>query len=239
MLDFRYSDQPLSAVGSIRSIGGRFNIGEELRESAPFHALYIAEDADTAFREYYGMERSERRNDLTPLDLALTPKTSFACVNVSGTVTNVLDITDANRLKALAAIFATFRIDPRLKKLLRRTSLKPMEIVRDPKTLLRSMQIQRWRELGMQLAIPTNSQILGRLAFEAGYDGILYTSVRGNGRCLCLFVENLTHSETFVELSDPAPRSDMITALTSDTWPKLVTPISVTKAAARLLGSVH
>ena len=169
MLDFHIPTSCLLsaafAVSVVDSISARTS------ESPHLSRTIIAEDADTAFREYYGMERSEQRNDLTPLDLALTPKRSFACVNVSGTATNVLDITDASRLKALAAIFATFRIDPRLKKLLRRTSLKPMEIVRDPKTLLRSIQIQRWRELGMQLGIRQTRKSSGGLRSKPDMTG--------------------------------------------------------------------
>jgi hypothetical protein len=74
IVDYKYSNQPLSAVGSVKSIGGRFNVGEDLGgQYSPFHALYIAEDTDTAFREYYGLARNETRGKLTPLDLALTP----------------------------------------------------------------------------------------------------------------------------------------------------------------------
>jgi hypothetical protein len=239
MVDYKYSSQPLSAAGSILGIGGRFNIGQDLRQSAPFHALYLAEDADTAFREYYGMAREERRTKLTPLDLALTPKKSFACVNVSGAATNLLDITDAKHLKKFCDAFANFRIDPKLRELLRGTSLPEMQIVRDPKVLLKTMLLQSWRELGMQLGIPSNSQVFGRMAFEAGYDGILYNSVRGDGRCLSVFLENLTHSETVLRLSDPPPSSETIAELNSDTWPRLVTPFSLAKAAARLFAVLH
>jgi hypothetical protein len=108
LVDRQYSIQPLSAVGSIRSIGGRFNMGEGLRQPAPFHALYLAEDPDTAFREYFGIDRNERRNKLSPLDLALTPKKSFACVNVSGNVVNILDITNPTTLTAFCDVFANF-----------------------------------------------------------------------------------------------------------------------------------
>jgi hypothetical protein len=236
MVDYKYSNQPLSSAGSVRSIGGRFNIGEDLRKSAvPFHALYLAGDADTAFREYYGMARNERRGKLTPLDLALTPKRSFTCVNVSGVATNMLDITDASRLEAFCEAFAHFRIDPKLKDLLRGTPIVPFKIVPDPDTLLQTLLHQGWREYGMQLGIPSNSQVFGRLAFESGYDGIIYNSVRGSGRCLCLFVENLTDSKTVVRLSDQPPSSETMVELSSDTWTKLIAPFSFLTAAARLL----
>lgn len=35
LVDHRYSNQPLSAIGSIRSIGGRFNMGVQLADPPP------------------------------------------------------------------------------------------------------------------------------------------------------------------------------------------------------------
>jgi hypothetical protein len=237
MVPFKYSNQPLSAVGSIRSIGGRFNFGENLRPSAPFHALYLAEDADTAFREYFGMQSDERRahGKLSPFDLALAPKKSFACINVSGSVTNLLDITQVKSLQKFCDVIGKFTIDPKSRELIRQTHRQPLQIVRDPEMLMKTMMAQNWRELGAQLELPSNSQIFGQIAFHAGYDGVLFDSTRGNGRCLCLFVENLTYSETNVKLADEAPTGDIITELNSDTWSKLVTPFSLLKAAGRLI----
>lgn len=240
IVDYKYSNQPLSAAGSVKSIGGRFNVGEDLGgQYSPFHALYLAEDTDTAFREYYGLARNETRGRLTPLDLALTPGKSFTCVNVSGSVANLLDITEPKHLKALCEVISKFVINSKFRDLLRGTSVQPLSIVRTPKLLIKSLLYSGWRELGMQLGIPSNSQVFGRIAFEAGYDGIVYESARGDGRCLCLFLENLTNSETVLKLADPAPSEDTVIELSSATWSKLVTPFSFRKAASRLLAELH
>ena len=221
MVDYKYSLQPLSAAGSIRSIGGRYNIGSGLNPKLnSFHGLYIAEDAETAFREYFG----EPRGALGVLDLALMPKKSFASVFVSGTLHNVLDVTSAKRLRSFCSAFRHFTINPSYKNLLAGTNIKPLSIAIDPSILLRTLEAQNWRELGMQLGIPSNSQVFGRLAFEAGYDGIVFQSARNGKRCACVFLENLTHSETNLSLADPAPSDDTIATLDGTTWPKLIAP---------------
>jgi RES domain len=239
-LDHAYSNQPLSAVGSVRSIGGRFNVGEDLsRILAPFHALYLAEDPDTACREYLGLAMNESRGRLTPRDLALTPKKSFSCVRVSGVVANLLDITDPKRLKPFCDAIAKFVINSDSQELIRSTTLSPMTVIQTPQVLMETLLSLRWRELGMQLGIPSNSQVFGRIVFEAGYDGIVFKSARGAGRCLCIFLENLTHSETVLKLPDPAPSLDTVTELSATTWAKLVTPSNLKRAASRLPAALH
>jgi len=55
IVDYRYSLEPLSAKGSIEK-AGRFNIGKDLDVDlfAPFPALYIASNYDTAYAECFG-----------------------------------------------------------------------------------------------------------------------------------------------------------------------------------------
>lgn len=231
MVDYQYSHQPLSAAGSIKGIGGRFNIGRELNPKLnPFHALYFAEDAPTAFHEYFGMSLSETKNGLSAMDLALTPTKSFASIQFDGVLQNVLDATSPKRLKSFCEAFRDFSINPKLKSLLAGTAITPMKIIPDAELLLANIETSNWRELGVQLGIPSNSQVFGRLVFEAGYDGIVYRSSRLKGRrCACIFLENLMHSETTLSLSDSAPTSETICQLNSETWPKLISSGVVTQ----------
>jgi hypothetical protein len=232
MVDYQYSDQPLSAAGSIRSIGGRFNVGEGLNPKLnPFHGLYIAEDPDTAFREYFG----DARNGLAALDLALTPRKSYSSVCLSGVLHNVLDVTTPAQLKSFCEAYRHFTINPRYKNLLAGTNIRPLTIAADPGMLLHTMQAANWRELGMQLGIPSNSQVFGRLAFEAGYDGIIYQSARKGRRCACIFLENLKHSETTISIADPVPSTETIVTLDSTTWPKLISTPTLRKVASRAI----
>jgi hypothetical protein len=52
--DWLWSLTPLSPLGSIKGIGGRFNIGDDLdrNRGQAFPCLYLAHDIDTAYREY-------------------------------------------------------------------------------------------------------------------------------------------------------------------------------------------
>ena len=172
-------------------------------------------------------------------DLALTPEKSFACIRVSGVVANLLDITDPKRLKPFCDAIAKFAINSDSQELIRNTTLSPMKVIQTPDVLIETLLSLRWRELGMQLGIPSNSQVFGRIAFEAGYDGIVFKSARGGGRCLCIFLENLTHSETVLQLPDPVPSPDTVTELNAGTWTKLVTPFSLKRTASRLLAALR
>lgn len=75
IVPYRYSNDPLSAAGSVRSIGGRFNIGNDCDESGAalvFPALYLGDSHETAFREYYQIGSEElQATGLTPEELSL------------------------------------------------------------------------------------------------------------------------------------------------------------------------
>ena len=52
VVSYKYSLQPLACLGSMLTIGGRFNPGAELNPGtmAPFPALYVGQDFETAIR---------------------------------------------------------------------------------------------------------------------------------------------------------------------------------------------
>jgi len=77
--DWRWSLTPLSAAGSLNEIGGRFNIGGDLDRARgqAFPCLYIAEDVETAYREYFGGPLTSRPGKLSLSELALRRETSF------------------------------------------------------------------------------------------------------------------------------------------------------------------
>lgn len=62
-IQYKYSDTPLSCVGSTKWVGGRFNYGVDIDSSrfAPFPALYLAEDMETGLREMQGPLRARAR----------------------------------------------------------------------------------------------------------------------------------------------------------------------------------
>jgi hypothetical protein len=73
VISFKYCLSPLSPVGSLQWVGQRFNIGRDIDEArfTSFPALYVAEDFETAFREYQNLPKDTRTCGLTPEELAL------------------------------------------------------------------------------------------------------------------------------------------------------------------------
>jgi len=54
----------------------------------------------------------------------------------------------------------------------------------------------------IKIQLPSNSLIFGRLIMEAGFEGVLYPSVKGKGKCIAIFPENLAGTDSYVELFD-------------------------------------
>ncbi len=221
IVDFRYSLEPLSVAGSIKTEGGRFNIGNRLSPGAfsPFPALYVAEDYATAYRERFGQLPDERTEGLTGAELALRGPASFTHVRVHGQVDLVLDVGDAMALKSFIDVIRGFRLPAGVSGWVRRLGLQnPPSMVRSVGGLQRQLLQRAWRMLPMQYDLPANSQVFGRIAVAAGAHGILYPSVRAQGRkCLALFPQNWIKSGSFVEVSDAVPAGARLVRIDSDT----------------------
>jgi hypothetical protein len=73
--DYRWTLHPLSAAGSLTSIGGRFNAGAEIdsRTFDPWPSLYLASDHATAYREKFQIEAGQTVDGLSPEELARAP----------------------------------------------------------------------------------------------------------------------------------------------------------------------
>src|SRR5262245_38985708 len=56
-IPLKYCMAPLSCIGSLRWVGGRFNYGVDIDASRyePFPALYLAQDVETGLREMLGL----------------------------------------------------------------------------------------------------------------------------------------------------------------------------------------
>jgi hypothetical protein len=106
IVDYRYSLDPLSSLGSIKGVGGRFNIGSGLSPGVfpSFPALYCAEDYPTAYLEKFGSLPSSSPDALSGADLALRTPGSFAQVRLNVMLENVLDIGDHATLKPIVEI---------------------------------------------------------------------------------------------------------------------------------------
>lgn len=209
--DYRWAETPLSTAGSLRSWGGRFNVGMDVEQAniAPFPALYLGSTYETAYREKFQLTQdSPSGSGLSPEELALG--TSITSVRVNGHIERALDVTDPLALAPVCRILAKIRMPPKAEKLLRRLRMPKgaIRMIKTPAALQRAIMEHNWTIGPSQFGVPSPSQTLAELAIAAGYEAIRYRSVRHHaGHCVALFPANLGSNNTFVELADPSPPS--------------------------------
>jgi RES domain-containing protein len=211
IVDYRYSLYPLSNEGSLKGDGGRFNIGAELSPGTftPFPALYIAEDYETAFNERFGRIEKRKVRTLSAEELALRAPGSFTQVRLNGDIEQVIDIGDLDALRPFTEILRDFQLPKVVMQTARQLGLRQASwLIRSPSLLQRKLLDTNWRMEPAQFDLPSNSQIFGRLALAAGLHGILYPSSKQSGkRCMALFIQNWSNTGSFIEISDPVPKS--------------------------------
>lgn len=217
LIEYQYSLQPLSPVGSVMRDGGRFNIGREVGDGAfkSFPALYVASDLEVGLREYYQIDQAHRRTGLTREEFALRREGSFTTVEVRGRLDVVFDIGRADALKSFVDIVSRFKMPPRVVQLARTLKLPPPRLIRSPAELRRVLTTRNWRAWPVQFDLPATSQVFGALLHDAGFEAVLYPSARGDGRCVAVFPDNLRASQSFVEVMSPGPPGASFTRLDS------------------------
>ncbi len=222
IVDWQYSLEPLSAVGSTKA-GGRFNIGSDLdsRKFPAFPALYCAENCETAYAEKFGTTETRSKTKLSGDELALRDNNSFASIRIKGKVHNIFDLQKAVNLKKFSEIINSFKMPNELKELAISLNIPPPWLVTSPSQLKTTMLEENWRQWPVQYDIPSNSQIFGRLLVAAGFEGILYPSTKGTKKCLAIFLENFNGSESFLELMDASPKGVKHNKLDKSTWSNL------------------
>jgi hypothetical protein len=219
LVEYQYSLEPLSPVGSILRDGGRFNIGREVGDGAfkSFPALYVASDLEVGLREYYQIDKTHRRSGLTREEFALRRQGSFTAVEVSGQLDLVFDIGRLDALKPFVEIVSRFKMPPRVVQLARALKLRPPRLIRSASGLRRVLTTKNWRAWPVQFDLPATSQVFGALLRDAGFEAVLYPSARGEGRCVAVFPENFRASQSYVEVMSPVPSGASLTTLDS-TW---------------------
>lgn len=209
VVDYKFSTDPLSAKGSIlNDPGGRFNIGNLDETRFPkFAALYFAEERETAYKEKFGLYREIKVSGLTADDLAFTNLNSVSIIVVRGELTGVLDLTNINSLKGFFELIKSIHLPKNFIKRARQLNLEsPMRHVESLTELTKTILLPNWRNLPMQVDIPSNSQILGQIAYAAGIEAILYPSKMTNKNCLAIFPKNFEKSASYIELEGDIPK---------------------------------
>lgn len=218
---YRWSVEPLSSRGSVLDIGGRFNIGSAIDKTRfpAFNALYIAEDQETALREFFQIADANG-SGLTREEFALCPPDSLAIVALTGQVYNVFDLTQPANLEGFVAIIRRFKLDKEVKAMAMQLGIKRLSLARSVPAVLTLFFQRNWRLSPNLYGLPSNPQIFGRLLYLAGYEGVLYHSAKGAGRCLCVYPRNLGQSR--ICLADQPPEPTTCPELNRDTRKQLL-----------------
>lgn len=208
VVSFEHSLDPLSCIGSIKSYGGRFNVGLELDAGTlkPWPALYLAENFETAFREKRQLASDSIVNGLTPSELALMPGENLTAVSVIGQLNRVFDMRSPNSLESIAKVLRKIKMPDRAKLLQKRLriSAKDLFMIKTPNQLHTAITKANWRTLPIQFGLPSQSQIISELIAAAGYEAILYPSSKSPGNCLAIF-PNLLADHSYVEVLGEIP----------------------------------
>lgn len=208
---WRYTNDPLSAAGSLKNYGGRFNIGADVDNSihARWPALYIASNQETAYRERFGLSKDEACDGLTSDELVLTTDSSYTLVRLDGHLELVFDLGQAGALDSICAVLRKMTLPAEARKLSKRLKLRTRSVrmISSPSHLLAETLVTNWRSLPVQFGVPSVSQVLASLIIDAGYEGIRYPSTKGDGECVAVFPHRLAGDSSFVSTADPAPES--------------------------------
>jgi RES domain len=221
--DWRWNLTPLSAAGSLNGIGGRFNIGNDLdrARNQAFMCLYIAENIDTAFAEYFGGSLSSTTTGLSLSEFALRRTSSFTTFLLRGQLAQVLDLRTSASLDAFADIIKGFDISQDTKNAVRKASLPPRAIMRSATELRRQLLApsSEWRLEPQAHGIPAACQIFGRFVRDAGFEGILFPSQQGGCSCLAIYPGNFRASDGHIEVIGAVPDGATHTLLDKDHLP--------------------
>lgn len=204
--EYQWCLAPLSSAGSIKRIGGRFNVGEDLDLRAkPFPALYIAHDYDTAMYEYFGGPPST--NELSAHEIMLRRANSFATFVIDGHLHNVFDLRDLKRLDGFVSIIKRFTLTKETRELARRSGLPARKLVRSSRELHERVlaSSKDWRMEPLLVDVPASSQVFGRYIEAAGYEGLLYPSQRGGTLCLAIYPRNFAGTNSYLEVQGNPP----------------------------------
>lgn len=220
MVTYQYSLQPLSCAGSLQSVGGRFNAGFELDDNTlnPWPALYVAEDFETAYREKFQLASTDITDGLKPDELALEHAVGLTTIFLNGRMENVFDMTSFVTLNSVGRIFRDVKMPKEALHLATKLKISGSNkiMVQSGQQLHSAIVKNNWRIWPIQFGIPAPSQTMAELIKAAGYEGILYPSSKGPGRCLVVFPENLSDL-SHIDLVGPAPSAATITRLDSIT----------------------
>lgn len=215
--DWRWNLTPLSSAGSLKGIGGRFNIGSELDRARgqAFPSLYLAEDVETAYREYFGAPINSRVGQLSLQELALRRVGSFTTFSLQGRIEQVFDLRKHATLTEFAKIISRFDITSDTRRFAARAKIPPRSLIKTSAELRKRLLAGpgEWRQEPQMFGIPAPNQIFGRFVRDSGFEGILYPSQQDGHSCLAVYPENFRATDSKIQVVGEVPPGATCTGL--------------------------
>lgn len=147
LVNWQFTNQPLSMAGSVRGDGGRFDVGSALDPATytPFPALYVAKSTFQLRFERFGIDASSFIRGLTAHEFILRRESSFSHLAVNLWLENVLDVGDLSKLKPVSDILKKIRLPSRIAKAARQLRLRPPALIRTASGLQSQILSPNWR----------------------------------------------------------------------------------------------
>lgn len=219
VLRYKYSHLPLSVAGSLKKIGGRFNLGDiNSPQAATFPALYIAEDFKTGIQEYLSQSIDFAHLDKA-YESALAKPNSFTNLILKGKLEYYVDLNEPKRLNEFVNIIKQVKLSDHLKDRAKKIGEK-INLIGDVKLLIDTLLIRNWRLWPMQFDVPASSQVFGQLVADAGIEAILYPSQFTGKNCMAIFLQNFPETDSCIRLEDDSPPGVKIKHVDGAIWKK-------------------
>lgn len=202
-----FSKNPLCTLGSVRRPpGGRFNFGSISSSLSDFHCLYVASDYRTAEAEFFHYEHDQTigEGQLSREDMALV-RGSFLHCKIKACLENILDLRNKESLVGFVEVIKNIRPPRHLQERATALELGNLTTVSNVDRLLLTLFEPNFKQWGIWITQPSNSQWIGHYAHLAGIQAIIYPSCRkvsDTSFNLAIFPDNLKESLSTVALAD-------------------------------------
>ena len=212
---YKFSQDPLCTLGSIKVVGGRFNFGEFDEAIQSFHALYLADSPQTALFEKYPDKSTYTQEEVNALNLisisenernkfyGLNITESYSNYRISIQLENIIDIRTDKSLQKFLDVINDIPFPEYLNIELKKFDQSPRTSVQTIKQIRDTLYDVNWRLMPSFHNRPSNSQWFGHYCRLAGIQAIIYSSTKCSGYNLAVFPDNLQNSQnSYIKIAD-------------------------------------
>lgn len=94
-----------------------------------------------------------------------------------------------------------FVLSTELRQMERAFRIPARQVAQTPEQLMATIMDRNWRAYPMYADVPANSQVLGSLLQDAGFEAVLYASVRRvGGRAMAVFPRTFQNSASMIKV---------------------------------------